>query len=79
MTLAQLSGILARQKVAKNGMVWIQTPDNRLVASPHLNLEGASGKLRFPDATESSDPMIKNVALQLVKDDSDISRRFFLR
>ncbi len=66
LSLAQLGGVLERQKVSPHGTVWLVDQDGRLTASPGLAPgENAGGSPSLPEAAASSDPVLRAAAQAL--------------
>lgn len=64
-TLEQLGGVLAGQKVAESGSIWIVDGGNRLVASPGMAWQRPSGDgLDLPLAVNAAQTVIRAVASQ---------------
>ncbi|MDD2542617.1 MAG: cache domain-containing protein, partial [Desulfuromonadaceae bacterium] len=79
-SLAQLSEVLASQKVSQNGTLWILDAANHIVAYPGLNLVRSSGEnLQLLRADEFANPLVRAVAQAASgKTSEDLRKPFYL-
>ncbi|WP_084448360.1 HD domain-containing phosphohydrolase [Desulfovibrio inopinatus] len=74
-TLVKLGDILASQKVARNGVIWIVDKDNQLIALPGLAWKNVlSTDLHLPHATTSSNPVVAAVAKEMTSKNDNVTK-----